>query len=82
MKYKLGDEVKIIRGDWTIINNKLYWFNEDRIGSTAIVTEAHVTQDIDYYALSPLIDKSKDGIKYAWYNNADLELVNRPNYGR
>ena len=73
-KYKIGDKVKVVRGTWWIENNKVKWFNEDRIGSIGIVTEVDEVQGIDNYALEPVVGKGYQPFVYAWYNNNDLEI--------
>lgn len=79
-KFKVGDEVEVVRGKWWIHEGKIKWVDEDRIGSTGIVTNAHQTQGIDHYSLDPLIAKGFQPFAYAWYHNDDLKLKYRPEY--
>ena len=79
-KFKVGDEVEVIRGTWWITDGKLKWFNENTIGSIGVITEAEVVQDIDHYAIEPIVKKGD--LRHAWFTNNDLKLKYRPEYGR
>ena len=79
-KFKVGDEVEVIRGTWWISGGEIKWFNEDTIGSTGIIVETDTIQEIDEYAIEPIIKKGN--LRHAWFNNNDLKLIHRPEYGR